>query len=280
MKQKKHNSRRRLNTPQNRLKRAVGYRYEKRSMMNAPHFQAARQAEENPAVISSDSFASAPVVQHDRKTRKREWVNAMVMLPNASLFKTSVHPMKTLEDAANSVYLSLGTCKGLFWNLLLWLLISADAASIYSRHIEKLEFSIARFNFTDTCWLAVRIALFCLVMVYTGYLAAFLIGKLFHKEVYYQKIAEVDALSSLPCAFVFALSLLLLVKAHGLGIFIFAVGVCLCMAWKLYGLYLNYRYDWKLALSFGAGYAVAFLCLYQVFYHIFLRDLMVILEML
>jgi hypothetical protein len=125
MKQKKHNSRRRLNTPQNRLKRAVGYRYEKRSMMNAPHFQAARQAEENPAVISSDSFASAPVVQHDRKTRKREWVNAMVMQPNASLFKTSVHPMKTLEDAANSVYLSLGTCKGLFWNLLLWLLISA-----------------------------------------------------------------------------------------------------------------------------------------------------------
>lgn len=295
MKKKKYNGHHRLDTPQNRLKRAAAYRHVKNihtfSEQITDKAAEVSVAEEAPAVeaeeeeqIQEESVSEPPVKKlswrERRKKKKNEWVEAMVTQPNATLWKVLVHPIRTLNQASESEYLSLGRCKELIWHMIAWLSAASCVAYFYMQSIADQEYSIARINFTQTAWVAVRIALFSLILGYIGYWAIAVYGLIVRRSVSHAKLMEMDALSALPCALLFIISLVLMKKAPGSALFIFILFAAAAIALKLYGLYKATRFNWIQLAVFALIYVCAYTMLYEQFYTWAFGDLIAIYKLL
>lgn len=275
-------SQKRIETPQNRLKRAVSYRHvNKYRAVDQRLINVSEIAEINADEKQSFDVELMPIGEQTKQThrqkrrnKKNEWIEAMVLQPNASIWKTLFHPIKTINQAADSEYISIGAFHGLIWNFIAWFFASACIAYFYADDIIRHEFSIMRYNFTDTCWLALRITLYGLIIVYLCYLGSFLYGRLIHHPISLKKVIEVDTLASAPAGILFIACLLLIrVSSSSLGIMIFTAAAACTGALKIYGFKKAGDFFWMQALIYACAAAAVYLLLYQVFYSLCLGDL-------
>jgi hypothetical protein len=276
---------RRLNTPQNRLKRAVAYRYASKAkkhttLQKTENTIKSFAAHASTAIRTENRNIVQKVVKPTRKEARNAWLHDIVMQPNASFWKSVFHPLKTMQKAKDTDVVSLGYFKGFLWHLLAWLMFSGCIAHFYQRSIELNAYSLARFNFTDTCWLAVRITLFGLILEYLAYLVIYAASNLTHQSCSLSKIMEGDALSAPLTAMVFLLSLLILMKFYILGMLLFIVAVGIAGAWKVYSLHEMSGYSWKFVVILAAAYVAAGFCLYGIYYETAMQDLVEIYKLL
>ncbi|MCH3961176.1 MAG: hypothetical protein LKF53_02305 [Solobacterium sp.] len=260
----------RLRAPQARLKRAVAYRHIK--------YAKAKRAADTGTVqvlISSgtEEIAAKPAAVQTRKEKKNEWAEVMVSQPNVSLKKCLFHPLQTIEEAAKSEYLSLSVFQEILLNLFAWMSAALSIACLYAHHIEKAEYSIARYNFTDTCWLAVRIAIFCFAVGYLGYALLQTFAKYDKDEICLSKVMEIDALTSVFAGVLMLISAILILAAGDFGIAVFLVCAVAASAVKQIGLSRSTRMPMKKIGLLCFAMACIFLVLYYIFYLTALSDL-------
>jgi hypothetical protein len=282
---KKYEGHRRLNTPQNRLKRTVAFRYSQRvrTVKNtANQKETGKHVEEIKVRIPFEKTADQTtyVYKPSRKEKKNQWVEAMVEQPNASYWKTLFHPLKTMNAASDNEYLSMGPFKAFLWNAFAWLCYGASMAHLYMADIDKQQFSFARFNFTDCCWLAIRIMLFGLAVTYGAYACIKFVGRLTRKPVYQLKIMEIDALASAPVSMLFLICFGLMLKAGGFGIVLFVICFGAAVALRMYGLRQSTGFSWRAITIFTVCYAAVCIMLYLVYYEIAMRDLIRIFSLI
>jgi hypothetical protein len=263
----------RLRAPQARLKRAVAYRHIK-------YAKAKRTADTggvlDQVLISSgaEEAAAKPAVSvKTRKEKRNDWAEAMAAQPNVSLKKCLFHPLQTIEEAAKSEYLSLSVFQEILLNLFAWLSAAGSIACLYAHHIEKAEYSIARYNFTDTCWLALRIAIFCFAVGYLGYALLQTFAKYDKDEICLSKVMEIDALTSVFAGVLMLVSAILILAAGGFGIAVFLVCAIAASAVKQIGLSRSTRMPMKKVGLLCFAMACIFLVLYYIFYLTALSDL-------
>jgi len=262
-----------LRAPQARLKKAVAYRHIKyakaKITVNTGRVQ-------DRSLISSgteEAKAAKKASAKTRKEKKSDWAEAMASQPNVSLKKCLFHPLQTIEEAAGSELLSLNLFQEMLLNLFAWVSASGSIACLYARHIEKSEYSIARYNFTDTCWLAVRIAVFCFAVGYLGYALLQTFAKYDKDEICLSKVMEIDALTSVFAGVLMLISAILILTAGGFGVFIFIVSAIAASAVKQIGLSSSTGMKMKKVGLLCFAMACIFLVLYYIFYLTALSDL-------
>lgn len=215
-----------------------------------------------------------------RKEKKDLWVTEMVTQPNASFFGTLVHPLHSIPKAAASSYISIGLVKGFIWYMLAWLCFGLCAAQQDFHKIDALGYSIARFNFTDSIWLAVRIALFGAVMLYLLIWAFSIYGTIRRKTFFHSKVMEGVQLASLPIGVALILCYLILQKSAGIGSFLFIVCIFAAGAYLLYSFHCTTKLNWmEIGILCAAGLIIAWF-LYQLYYSVAMQDLIQIYKLL
>lgn len=307
----------RLNTPQNRLKRAVSYRHSGKNKISkkkeskslstigesvvksvSKYFsvwkdKVSEQKDPDAASVEStfddsnieahsqqnipEAPAEAESIPLSRKEARRkardQWAEAMVTQPNASFFGTLFHPLHCLERASISRYISISWIKGFLWTVFAWFCFGLCTARLYVWKVYQMEFSSARYNFSDNMWLAVRVALFGLVAGYLFLLGFYLYGKVMHRTVYYTKLMESSALSSLPVAILFLACYLIMLKISASGTSLYILCIIISVCYKFYSLYRSTGYNWIEISILGAVLIVVFFMIYQSYFVYAMKDL-------
>lgn len=282
---KSQTSHHRRKNPQNRLKRANAYRNAAKAKNHAVF-----QKTENTVSTFTQNATSAirtenknivqKVVETTRKQAKDAWLNDMVSQQNVSFWEAAFQPLKTMQKAKDTETILIGYFKGFLWHLLAWFIFSGCVAHLYQRSIELYAYSLARFNFTDTSWLAVRITLFGLILEYLAYEVIYGIGNLLHNPSPIAKVMEGDALTAplTVIVFLFALLVLLILPVFGILLFIAAVGVT--SVWKIYALHEMSGFGWKLVAILSVAYVACGFCFYGIYYETTMQDLVKIYKLL
>jgi len=275
----------RWKTPQNRLKRANAYRNAVRTKKHAVFQKTENRVSritQNATSVdwTENTNVVQKVVERTQKKTKDAWLNDMVTQQNVSFWEAVFQPLKTMQKAKDAEEIVISYFKGFLWHLWAWFMFSGCIAHLYQRSIELQAYSLARFNFTDTCWLAVRITLFGLIFEYLAYEVIYCIGIRLHNQCPIAKVMEGDALTAPLTVMVFLFSLLALWILPVFGILLFIAAVGAIGVWKIYTLHEMIGYDWKLVIILVATYVACGLCFYGIYYETTMQDLVKIYKLL
>lgn len=277
-KQRKENKNR-LYTPQDRLKRVVAYRHNEYCF---EYWTANRQVTNEDSKNSKDSFvfASESVINKkiSSKEKKEAWLNDMASQPNMSFFKSLFLPIDTIDKASHSSYLSMGVVHEFILHAFAWLCFATCMANIYVNRIDVKAYSTISYNFNDTCWLAIRIAIFGIIMTYASYLLVVLFKnilmhfQILHYDTYPSKVMEVDALCSVIIGVAYLFCFIVLWKNGVEYAWLFTLITIGAIGLKTYGLYQASSFSLVQVIGFVCILLVVFYALYSLFYVTFLAD--------